>query len=120
MNPHNIDGNDNSWQVLMLNIRCGEVELQQEKWNSQKQQHTIKVQLQKEKLTTQKQQQKLKYKFDLMVKYKKLLEQGFDNHQIIIIIPDMCPILDIANMPVHVQLDQGLRQLKEEGVDQEN
>jgi hypothetical protein len=47
VNPHQIDGNDDGWQVLMhaWHFRCGEVELQQEKWHSQKQQHTMEVQL---------------------------------------------------------------------------
>jgi hypothetical protein len=117
-NHHEIDGgNDNSWQVLILDIRCGEVELQQEKWNSQKQQHTMEVQLQQEKWTTEKQQHNLQYKFDLMVKYKKLQEQGFNNHQIVKMIPDMRPILDTVNMPIHVQLDQASQ---EEGADQDN
>jgi hypothetical protein len=107
VNPHEIDGgDDDSWQVSMLDIRRGEVELQKEKWNSQKEQHTMDVQLQQEKWAAQKQQQNLEYKFDLMVKYKKLQEQGFDNHQIVGLIPDMRPILDTANMPVHVQLEQ--------------
>jgi hypothetical protein len=35
-------------------------------------QHTVEVQLQQEKWTTQKQQQNHDYKFELMVKYKKL------------------------------------------------
>jgi hypothetical protein len=35
------------------------------------------------KWTAEKQQQSLQYKFDLMVKYKQLQEQGFDNHQIV-------------------------------------
>jgi hypothetical protein len=111
-NPHNIDaGEDDSWQVSMLDIRRGEAELQQEKWLSQKQQHTMEVQLQQEKWTTQKQQQdlsqqqqNLEYKFDLMVKYKKLQKEGFDNHQIVKMIPDMRPIIDTANMPNHVHL----------------
>jgi RecJ-like exonuclease len=33
MNPHEIDGNSNSWQVLILDIRHDEVELQLEKWH---------------------------------------------------------------------------------------
>jgi hypothetical protein len=52
-----------------------------------------------------------------MVKYKKLQKEGFDNHQIVKMIPDMRPIIDTANMPVHVQLDQASQ---EEGVDQDN
>jgi hypothetical protein len=104
----------------MLDVRRGEVGLQQEKWNSQKQQHTMEVQLQQEKWMTQKQQHNLEYKFDLMVKYKKLQEQGFNNHQIVKMIPDMRPILDTANTLVHVQLDQALSQLEEEGADQDN
>jgi hypothetical protein len=117
-NPHEIDGgNDDSWQVLMLDIRRGEVKLQQDKLNSQKQQHTMEVQLQQDKWMTEKQQHNLQYKFDLMVKYKKLQEQGFDNHQIVKMIPDMRTILDRANMLVHVQLDQASQ---EERADQDN
>jgi hypothetical protein len=53
-NPHKIDaGKDNSWQVSMLDIRHGEAKLQQEKWLSQKQQHTMEVQLQQEKWRTE-------------------------------------------------------------------
>jgi hypothetical protein len=51
---------------------------------------------------THKQQGKLECKFDLIVKYKKLQEQEFDNHQIVQMIPAMCPILDTTNMPVHM------------------
>jgi hypothetical protein len=44
------------------------------------------------------------YKFDLMGKYKILQEQGFDNHQIVKMIPDMRPIINVMNMPIHLQL----------------
>ena len=83
------------------------VNLKQEKWDLQKRQHTLEIQLQQEKWKTVKQQQMLEYKFDLMVKYKKLKAEGFDNHQIVKMIPDMRPIIDSANMPVHLQLSQG-------------
>jgi hypothetical protein len=49
MNPHKSDGDDGSWQVSMLDIKCGKVELDQEKWDSQKQQHTLEIQIQQEK-----------------------------------------------------------------------
>jgi hypothetical protein len=103
-NPHKIDGDDDSWQVSMLDINWGEVYLEQEKWDSQKRQHTLEIQLQQEKWKTAKQQQMLEYKFDLMVKYKKLKAEGFHNHQIVKMIPDMRPIIDSANMPGHLQL----------------
>jgi hypothetical protein len=68
--------------------------------------------------STREMEHNLKYKFDLMVKYKKLQEQGFDNHHIVKMIPlDKRPILDMANIPVHVQLDQASQ---EEGADQDN
>jgi hypothetical protein len=41
-----------------------------------------------------------------MVKYKELQKGGFDNHQILEMIPHMCPIIDTSNMPIHVQLSQ--------------
>jgi hypothetical protein len=104
VNPHEIDGDDDSWQVSMLSIKRGEVNLEQEKWDSQKRQHTLEIELQQEKWKTAKQQQTLEYKFDLMVKYKKLKAEGFDNHQIVKMIPDMRPIIDSANMPAHLQL----------------
>jgi hypothetical protein len=91
----------------MLDIRRSEVEFEQGKWDTQQRQHTREVQLQQEKWESQKQQQNLEYKFDLMVKYKKLQEQGFDNHQIVKMIPDMRPIIDASNMPLHLQLTQG-------------
>jgi hypothetical protein len=48
--PHKIDDvNDNSWQVLMLDIRHGEVHLQVEKWSLQKEQKSMELQLQQEK-----------------------------------------------------------------------
>jgi hypothetical protein len=31
-------------------------------------------------------------------------EKGFENHQIVKRIPDMRPIIDTTNMPVHLQL----------------
>jgi hypothetical protein len=61
-------------------------------------------QLAQERWKALKQQQTLQYKFDLMVKYKQLQDQGFDNHQILHMIPDMRPIIEMSNMPVHVQL----------------
>jgi hypothetical protein len=64
----------------------------------------MELQLQKEKWRSESKQQNLECKFDLMVKYKKLTEQGFDNHQIVKMIPDMQPIIDTANTPVHLQL----------------
>ena len=97
VNPHEIDG-DGSWQASMLDIKRGEVELEQEKWDSQKQQQTLDIRLQQEKWKTQKQQQNLEYQFDLMVKYKKLQEQGFDNHQIVKMIPDMRPIIGLSSV----------------------
>jgi hypothetical protein len=117
--PHEIDDvDDNSWQVSMLDIRRGEVDLQVEKWSSQKEQKSMELQLQQEKWRSESKQQNLEYKFDLMVKYKKLTEQGFDNHQIVKMIPDMRPIIDSANMPVHLQLSQG-EQLSQEEKDVE-
>jgi hypothetical protein len=63
------------------------------------------VELKKNMMKQQQQQQKdLDYKFDLMGKYKNLQEQGFDNHQIVGMIPAMRTILDATNMPVHLQL----------------
>jgi hypothetical protein len=118
VNPHEIDGDDDSWQVSMLDLKRGEVDLEQEKWNSQKRQHTLEIQLQQEKWKTAKQQQTLEYKFDLMVKYKKLKVEGFDNHQIVKMIPDMRPIIDSANMPVHLQLSQGEQLSQEEDVEE--
>ena len=118
VNSHEIDGDDDSWQVSMLDLKRGEVDLEQEKWNSQKQQHTLEIQLQQEKWKTAKQQQMLEYKFDLMVKYKKLKVEGFDNHQIVKMIPDMRPIIDLANMPVHLQLSQGEQLSQEEDVEE--
>ena len=104
--PHEIDDvDDNSWQVSMLDIRRGEADLQVEKWSSQKEQKTMELELQQEKWRSESKQQNLEYKFDLMVKYKKLTDQGFDNHQIVKMIPNMQPIIDMANMPVHVQLN---------------
>jgi hypothetical protein len=104
-NPHEIDGDDDSsWQTSMLDIKRGKVKLEQEKWDSQKQQHTLEIQLQQEKWKIAKQQQTLEYKFDLMVKYKKLQKEGFDNHQIVKMIPDMRPIIDTTNMPINLQL----------------
>jgi hypothetical protein len=86
-------------------VKRGKVELEQEKWDSQKQQDTLEIQLRKEQRKTQKQQQNLEYKFDLMARYKKLQEKGFNNHQIVKMIPDyMRPIIDTTNMPVHLQL----------------
>ncbi len=103
--PHEIDDvDDNSWQVSMLDIRHGKVDLEVEEWSSQKEQKSMELQLQQEKWRSESKQQNLEYKFDLMVKYKKLTEQGFDNHQIVKMIPDMRPIIDSANMPVHLQL----------------
>jgi hypothetical protein len=103
--PHEIDdGDDNSWQVSMLDIRHGEVDLEVEEWSSQKEQKSMELQLQQEKWRSESKQQNLEYKFDLMVKYKELTEQGFDNHQIVKMIPDMQPIIDMANMPVYLQL----------------
>jgi hypothetical protein len=67
--------------------------------------------------STREMEHNLKYKFDLMVKYKKLQEQGFNNHQIVKMIPDMRPILDTVNMLVHVQLDKASQ---EEGANQDN
>jgi hypothetical protein len=101
MNPHEID-----WQVSMFDIRCGEIEVEQGKWDSQKQQQTLEIQIQQEKGKTQKQQQTHEeYKFDLMVKYKKLQEQGFDNHQIVKMMTEMRSIIDnMASMPIHLQL----------------
>jgi hypothetical protein len=87
--PHDIDVNDNSWQVSMLDIRRGEVNLQVEKWLPQKEQKLMELQLQQEKWKSESKQQNMGYKFDLMVKYKKLTDQGFDNHQIVKMIPDM-------------------------------
>jgi hypothetical protein len=95
---------NNSWQVSMLDIWRGEVELAQVKWDSQEKQQSRESALSHKKWAAEKQQQNLQYKFDLMVKYKQLQEQGFDNHQIVNMIPDMQPILDKVNMPVHVQL----------------
>jgi hypothetical protein len=68
--PHAIDVDDDSWQVSMLDIRRGEVDLQHEKWSSQKQQQSMELQLQQEKWKSESKQQNLEYKFDLMVKYK--------------------------------------------------
>jgi hypothetical protein len=102
--PPQIDVDDDSCQVSMLDIRHGEVDLQQEKWSSQKEQKSMELQLQQEKWKSESKQQNLEYKFDLMVKYRKLQEQDFDNHQIVKMIPDMRPIIDMANMPVHLQL----------------
>jgi hypothetical protein len=63
------------------------------------------VELKKNMKQQQQQQKDLDYKkFDLMGKYKNLQEQGFDNHQIVGMIPAMRPILDSTNMPVHLQL----------------
>jgi hypothetical protein len=104
VNPHEIDCDDSSWQVSMLDFKRDEVELEKEKWDSQKQQHTLEIALQQEKWQSEKKQQNLEYKFDLMVKYKKLQEQGFDNHQIVKMIPDMRPIIDTKNMPINLQL----------------
>jgi hypothetical protein len=42
-----------------------------------------------EKWKTLKQQETIQYNFDLMVKYKQLQDQGFDNYQILKMIPDM-------------------------------
>jgi hypothetical protein len=67
--------------------------------------------------STREMEHNLKYKFDLMVKYKKLQEQGFNNHQIVKMILDMRPILDTVNMLVHVQLDKASQ---EEGANQDN
>ena len=51
-----------------------------------------------------KKKKKLDYKLDLMVKYKKLVDERFDNHQIVKLIPDMKSIVDSANIPAHMQL----------------
>jgi hypothetical protein len=90
----------------MIDIRRGEVDLQVEKWSSQKKQKSLELQLQQEKWRSESKQQNLEYKFDLMVKYKKLTDAGFDNHQIVKMIPHMRPIIDTANMPVHLQVTQ--------------
>jgi hypothetical protein len=50
-----------------------------------------------------------------MVKYKKLKAEGFDNHQIVKMIPDMRPIIDSANMPVHLQLSPEQLSQEEDG-----
>ena len=52
----------------------------------------------------EKKKKKLDYKLDLMVKYKKLVDERFDNHQIVKLIPDMKSIVDSANMAAHLQL----------------
>jgi hypothetical protein len=116
VNPHEIDGEDDScWQVSMLELKPSQVKLEQEKWDDQKQHQPIRIELEnenrafdvelKKNLKQQQQQQKdLDYKFDLMGKYKNLHEQGFDNHQIVGMIPAIRPILDSTNMPVHLQL----------------
>jgi hypothetical protein len=57
VNPHKINGDDDSWQVSLLDIKRGRVELEQEKVDSQKQQHTLEIRLQQEKWKMQKQQQ---------------------------------------------------------------
>jgi hypothetical protein len=113
MSPHAIDVDDDSWQVSMLDIRRGEVDLQHEKWSSQKQQQSMELELQQEKWKSESKQQNLEYKFDLMVKYKKLQAEGFDNHQIVQMIPDMRPIMDKSNMPVSLQLTQSQSQAPE-------
>jgi hypothetical protein len=100
----NDDVDGNSWQVLMLDIRHQEVDFQQEKWLSQKEQKLMELQLQQEKWRSESKQHNLDYKFHLMVKYKKLQEEGFDNHQIVKMVPDMRPNIDTLNMPVHLQL----------------
>jgi hypothetical protein len=112
-----IDMDDDSWQVSMLDIKCGEVDLEQEKWSSQKEleqakwssqkeQQAMELQLQREKWKSASKQQNLEYQFDLMVKYKELQKKGFDNNQIVAMIPDMLPIMDKSNMPVHKQMSE--------------
>jgi hypothetical protein len=44
INPYGDDGDDDSWQVSMLDIKHGEVKLKQEK--CRKQQQTLEIQLQ--------------------------------------------------------------------------
>jgi hypothetical protein len=103
VNPHKIDVDNDSWQVSMLDIRRGELGFQQDKWSSQKEHKLMELQLQQEKWKAESKQQNLEYKFNLMVKYKKLQEQGFDNH-IVKMIPDMRPIIDTANIFINLQL----------------
>ena len=76
----------------------------QESLKASNDQKKVNSGIQQEKWQALKQRQALNYQFDLMLKYNKLKTKGFDNHQILVMIPDMRPIIDKTNMPSHVQL----------------
>ncbi len=103
--PLEIEDEDSDWETLLLGLKREEAAMTLEIRREESQ-------LTQEKWKAQKQQQSLQYKFDLMVKYKQLMDQGFDNHQILKMIPDMRPIMDKANMPFHVQLSQSQADLQ--------
>ena len=92
-----IDIEDDNWQVSMLDIQREEVT--DNKW-----QRTLEIELQQEKWDAQEKKDNLDYHYALMVKYKDLQTIGFNNHQILKMIPQVRPIIDSANMPVHAQL----------------
>jgi hypothetical protein len=103
--PLEIEDEDSDWETSLLGLKREEAAMTLEIRREESQ-------LAQEKWKAQKQQQSLQYKFDLMVKYKQLMDQGFDNHQILKMIPDMRPIMDKANMPFHVQLSQSQADLQ--------
>ena len=74
------------------------------KWKVQERQEEMKYKVHERQQALQSRQLDLQYNFERMEKYQKLQNLGFDNHQILEMIPDMRPIIDKANMPVHLQL----------------
>jgi hypothetical protein len=84
------------WKSELLDVRRKEMKLEELRWRVQEKESLLKTR-----------QQQLQYNFDLMIKYKELQKGGFDNHQILEMIPDMRPIIDKSNMPVNLQLSAG-------------
>jgi hypothetical protein len=57
VSPHIIDGQDDSWQALMLDLKCSQIKFKKKR-DSQKHDQTIGIQLEQETLTLKVQKQK--------------------------------------------------------------
>ena len=117
---HDVDGG-NSWQTSMLDIQRDKVAHNISRWSSEEKAMSEELKISQERWRSESkekktayQQQQADYKYDLMQKYRKLVQQGFDNHQILKMIPDMRPIINKANMPVNLQISS------EEGEDEDS
>jgi hypothetical protein len=95
------------WKIDLLDVRREEMKLEETKWKVQERQAEMKCKGDERHQSLQARHQDLQYNFELMIKYKELQKGGFDNHQILELIPDMRPIIDKSNMPVHLQLSEG-------------